>query len=165
MMHGREKSDSAVVAMKPTNKAERSAAEPVERRAGTKGNAGQQSTRRAQDRESVSQALARIRQAARSRKKERFTALFHHLNIDHAADGVLRAQARRCTRCGRADMGDLRSRTLSRKSRTCTRGFNKERIGRCRRAGRTYRRRMASSARSRWRPSKTRSSREQRSQC
>ncbi|MCW2239471.1 group II intron reverse transcriptase/maturase [Azospirillum canadense] len=82
MMHGREKSDPAIVAMKPTNKAGRPAAEPGERRAGTKGNAGQQSTRRAQNRESVSQALDRVRQAARHRKKERFTALFHHLNPD-----------------------------------------------------------------------------------
>jgi RNA-directed DNA polymerase len=41
----------------------------------------QQSTRRAQDRESVSQALSRIRQAARERKKEKFTALFHHLSM------------------------------------------------------------------------------------
>ena len=82
MMHGREKSDSAIIATKPTNKAGRPAAEPVERRAGTKGNADQQSTRRAQDRESVSQALERVRQAARQRKKERFTALFHHLSVD-----------------------------------------------------------------------------------
>jgi hypothetical protein len=42
MMHGREKSDSAIVARKPTNKAVPTAAEPVERRAGAKGNAGQQ---------------------------------------------------------------------------------------------------------------------------
>jgi group II intron reverse transcriptase/maturase len=81
-MHGREKSDSAIIATKPTNKAGRPAAEPVERRAGTKGNADQQSTRRAQNRESVSQALERVRQAARKRKKERFTALFHHLSVD-----------------------------------------------------------------------------------
>src|SRR3954467_11887023 len=79
-MHGSEESDSVVVAMKPTNKAERSAAEPVEPRTGTKGNAGQQSTCRAQDRESVSQALERVRQAARQRKKERFTALLHHVD-------------------------------------------------------------------------------------
>src|SRR5260370_16644872 len=78
-MHEPEKSDSVVVAEKPTNKAERSAAEPVEPRAETKGNAGQQSTRRAQDRASVSQALDRVRQAARQRKKERFTALLHHI--------------------------------------------------------------------------------------
>ena len=80
MMHGREKSDPAIVARKPTNAAGRPAAEPVERRAGAEGNAGQQSTRRAQDRVSVSQALGRVRQAARHRKKERFTALFHHLS-------------------------------------------------------------------------------------
>jgi hypothetical protein len=54
MMHEGEKSDSAIVAEKPTNKAGQSAAEPVEPRAGTKGKANQQSTRRAQDRESVS---------------------------------------------------------------------------------------------------------------
>jgi RNA-directed DNA polymerase len=80
MTHGREKSDLAIVAMKPTNKAGRLAAEPVERRAGAKGNADQQSTRRAQDRESVSQALGRVRQTARQRTKERFTALFHHIS-------------------------------------------------------------------------------------
>ena len=62
MMNGPEKSDPAIVAVKPTNKAERSAAELVERRAGTKGNADQQSTRRTQSRVSVSQALERIRQ-------------------------------------------------------------------------------------------------------
>src|SRR5215468_3627754 len=80
MMHERGKSDSAIVAVKPANKAERSAAELVEQRAGTKGNADQQSTRRAQDRESVSQALARVRLAARRGKKEKFTSLLHHIN-------------------------------------------------------------------------------------
>src|ERR1700740_265096 len=63
MMHGREKSDLAIVAGKPANKAEQSAAESVERRAGTKGNANQPSTCRTQSRISVSQALERIRQA------------------------------------------------------------------------------------------------------
>ena len=62
MMHGLEKSDPVIVAGKPTNKAERSAAELVERRAGTKGNADQQSTHRTQSRASVSQELERIRQ-------------------------------------------------------------------------------------------------------
>src|SRR5208282_2812176 len=78
MMHGHEKSDPEIVAMKPANNAAPAAAEPVERRAGTKGNAGQQSTLRAQDRAGVSQALERIRQAARHNKKERFTALLPH---------------------------------------------------------------------------------------
>ncbi|MBU6298153.1 MAG: group II intron reverse transcriptase/maturase [Alphaproteobacteria bacterium] len=82
MMHGGGKSDSAIVAVKPTNKAGRPAAESVEPRAEAKGNADQQSMRRAQDRESVSQALERIRQAARQRKKERFTTLLHHISTE-----------------------------------------------------------------------------------
>jgi RNA-directed DNA polymerase len=92
MMHGHEKSDLVIVAGKPANKAEApraeqsagevDAAEAVERRAGTKGNAGQQSTCRAQHRISVEQALERIRKVARERKKERFTTLFHHISTD-----------------------------------------------------------------------------------
>jgi RNA-directed DNA polymerase len=82
MMHERGKSDPEVVAEKPTNKAEQSAAESVEPRAGTEGNADQQSTRRAQDWGSVSQALGRIRLVARERRKEQFTALFHHITVE-----------------------------------------------------------------------------------
>ena len=92
MMHGPEKSDPAIVAVKPANKvahpaaeqsaAEPATAEPAEPRVGTKGNADQQSTCRAQSRVSVSQALERIRKVARERKKERFTALFHHISIE-----------------------------------------------------------------------------------
>ena len=72
MMHGHEKSDLAIVAMKPANKgnepaveasAAANATEPVERRAGTKGNASQQSTHWTQSQARVSQALERIRQA------------------------------------------------------------------------------------------------------
>src|SRR6516165_4912482 len=82
MMNGGGKSDSAIVAGKPTNKAGQPAAESVEPSAEAEGNASQQSTRRAQDRESVSQALERIRQVARQRKKERFTSLFHHISVE-----------------------------------------------------------------------------------
>ena len=89
MMHGHEKSDPAIVAVKPANKAELSAAEPVEPRAGTEGNADQQSTRRTQSRESVSQALERIRKVARERKKERFTALLHHISIDRLDEAFI----------------------------------------------------------------------------
>ena len=63
-MHDLEKSDSAIVAAKPPNKAGPSAAEAVEPRAGAKGNADQQSTHRTQSRERVTQALSRVRQAA-----------------------------------------------------------------------------------------------------
>src|SRR6202171_4266621 len=81
-MHDLEKSDSAVVAGKSPNKAGSPAAEATEPRAGTKGNVDQQSTHRTQTRERVTQALNRVRQAARQRKKERFTALLHHVNVD-----------------------------------------------------------------------------------
>src|SRR3979411_1703395 len=90
MMHEREKSDPAVVAVKPTNKAERSAAEPVERRAGANGNADQHNTCRAQYRVSVSQALERIRQVRR-----------HSLEV-----GAVCGKAARTVLCGgRSAMG------------------------------------------------------------
>src|SRR5580700_1389537 len=82
MMHEHGKSAPAVVAVKPTNKAGRPATEPVEPRAGTKGNAGQQNARRAQERESASNALDRIRRVAGERKKEKFTSLFHHISVE-----------------------------------------------------------------------------------
>src|SRR5271166_6814311 len=58
MMYGHEKSDLAIVAVKPANKAERSAAELVEPRAGTEGNARQLSTRRTPSRVSVGSSTA-----------------------------------------------------------------------------------------------------------
>src|SRR6202020_2730366 len=81
-MNGPEKSDPRIVATKPTNKAGRPGAELVEPRLGTKGNAGRQSTHRSQNRARVTQALNRVRHAARQRKKEQFTALLHHVNVD-----------------------------------------------------------------------------------
>ena len=80
MTHERGKSDPVIVAAKPTNKAGRPAAEPVERRAGAEGNADQQSTLRTQSRQRVTQALGRVRHAARQGKKARFTALLHQVN-------------------------------------------------------------------------------------
>src|ERR1700719_4786471 len=82
MMHGRGKSDPTIVVTKPTNKAGRRVEEPMEQRAGAEGTAGGQSTLRAQNRERVTQALDRVRQAARQRKKERFTTLLHHISVD-----------------------------------------------------------------------------------
>jgi RNA-directed DNA polymerase len=83
-MNGREKSHSAIVAVKPTNKAERSVAEPVEPRAGIEGNAEQDGTPRTPSREEegASHGLDRVRKAAKERKKERFTALLHHITVD-----------------------------------------------------------------------------------
>jgi hypothetical protein len=109
MMYGRGKSDSAIVAAKLVNKAGRLAAESVERRAGAKGKAAQRSTRRAQDRESVSQALDRIRKVAKERKKEKHCAL-PPSQCRSARAGVFRTQGQRRARCGWADMDGLRGR-------------------------------------------------------
>jgi RNA-directed DNA polymerase len=86
VMHGREKSDSAIVAMKPANKVGQPAAERVERRVEAEGNTGEPRTRRTPSRESVPHGLDRVRQAAKARKKERFTALLHHVNVDLLRD-------------------------------------------------------------------------------
>ncbi len=86
MMNGCGTSDPVIVAGKPANKAEPSAAEAVERRAGTEGNASQQSTGRMPSREAVDQALERIRRTAREREKERFTSLLHHVSIEHLGE-------------------------------------------------------------------------------
>jgi hypothetical protein len=93
-MYDPEKSDSAIVAVKPPNKAGLPAAEAVEPRAQANGNADQQSTHRTQSRKRVTQALSRVRQAARQRKKERFTALLRHVNADTLRTAFLRSSAR-----------------------------------------------------------------------
>src|ERR1051325_11723010 len=95
MMHGREKSDPAIVAVKPPNGAGLLGGEGGEGGAGAEGNAGQDRTHRAQDREGVSQGLERVRHVARTRKKERFTTLLHHVTPDllRTAFFALRRQA------------------------------------------------------------------------
>ena len=82
MMHGAKKSHSSIVPAKPANKAEQSAAESVEGDDGTKRNAELQSTVRTQSREAVSQAQDRIREAVNRNKKEKLTALLHHVGVD-----------------------------------------------------------------------------------
>lgn len=85
-MHGVEKSDLPVVAASPVNKAATAVAEPGERRGGIEENAEPQSTGRTQSRAAVSQARDRIRGAVARNRKEKLTALLHHIGID-----VLRA--------------------------------------------------------------------------
>lgn len=82
MMHEREKSDPTIVAMKQAKPAAPAAGESVERREGTEGKVGQDGTHRTPSRASVSPGLARLRQAARERRKEKFTALLHHVDVD-----------------------------------------------------------------------------------
>jgi len=81
-MHGQEKSRPVIVATKPPNKAGPPGAEGMERRARAEGNAAATDTRRALNRESVPHGLDRVGQTARLRKKERFTALLHHIDVE-----------------------------------------------------------------------------------
>lgn len=81
-MNGQEKSDSSIVAVKSANNPVRAGAESMERRGEAEGNTGGLRTHRTQCRARVSQRLDRVRKAARHKKKERFTALLHHLDID-----------------------------------------------------------------------------------
>ena len=64
MMHEPEKSDSSIVAVKPTNKLGQPRAEPGEPREGTEGNVGKPDMCRTLCRESMFQGLDRVRQAA-----------------------------------------------------------------------------------------------------
>src|SRR5664280_2731336 len=82
MMHGHGNSDSVIVATNPANKADGAVAESAERRTGTKGKAIASTTRRVQDRESVSPGLDRLRQRANGNRNETFTSLLHHISAD-----------------------------------------------------------------------------------
>lgn len=82
MTYDHEKSDSVIVVKKPTNNADGSVAEPVERRTEAKGKAIASTTRRIQSRESVSPGLDRLRQRAREHRNEKFTALLHHIDVE-----------------------------------------------------------------------------------
>jgi RNA-directed DNA polymerase len=89
MMHGPEKSDSLIVPRKPANKAAPAVAELVEGRSETEGNAMMQSMVRTQSREAVSQAQSRIREAVNRNRKEKLTALLHHIDVDILRAGFL----------------------------------------------------------------------------
>ena len=108
MMHGGEKSDPAIVATKPPNDTGSPVKEGVEPRAGTEGNATEDRTRRALDRESVSQGLDRVRQAARQDRTERFTALLHHIDLDLLRTAFFALKRGAAPRRGRGDVAGLR---------------------------------------------------------
>src|SRR5271169_5673514 len=144
MMNGQEKSDSGIVAVKSTNKAGQPGAELAEPRPETKGNVGQQSTHRAQDRARVSQALDRVRKAARLRKKERFTALLHHVNVDTLRTAFYALRRKAAPGVDGMTWRDYEA-DLEPRLRDLHERVHRERIDRNRLAGRTYRRRTGSS--------------------
>ena len=95
MTHGRGKSDGPVVPTKVLNKAAVAAAEALEGRGPTKGNASQQNASRTQSRtHDAPSALARVREAARKDRKQRFTAIFHHLTIDRLREAFFALERR-----------------------------------------------------------------------
>jgi RNA-directed DNA polymerase len=93
--HALEESDRTILSMNQTNKEERSSAEPGEKRVRAKENIVQPNTNPTQSGERVSQGLSGVREAAKKRRQERFTALLHHVNVDLLRDGyyALKRQA------------------------------------------------------------------------
>ncbi len=93
--HVSEESDRAIVPVNQPNKEEQSSAEVGEGRARAKENIAQSHTSPTQSGERVSQGLRGVRQAARERRQERFTALLHHLSVDLLRDSfyALKRQA------------------------------------------------------------------------
>ena len=93
--HVLEKSDCAVVPVNQPNKEAQALAEVGEGRAQTKENIVQSHKLPTQSGKGLSRGLHGVRQAARKRKQERFTALLHHLSIGLLRDSfyALKRQA------------------------------------------------------------------------
>src|SRR4030042_281435 len=79
MMSGDGKSDNSIVPRKSSNKVRQGNAERMEGRELAKGKTLEQNRLRTQGRVGVSSALERIREAAQKDRKQRFTALLHHV--------------------------------------------------------------------------------------
>src|SRR6201997_2581493 len=93
--HALEESDRTILSMNQTNKEERSSAEPGEKRVRAKENIVQPNTNPTQSGDRVSQGLSGVREAAKKRRRERFTALLHHVSVDLLRDSyyALKRQA------------------------------------------------------------------------
>ena len=88
-MNDSGKSDRSIVPAKSPNKVGQPIAEATEGRERTKGNADQQNAPRTQGRTSASNALDRVREAARRSKDAKFTALLHHVTIERLRNAFL----------------------------------------------------------------------------
>ncbi len=91
-MNVQEKSDCAVVPVNQSNKEAQASAEAGEGRAQTMENIVQSHMRLTQSRKRMSQGLDGVRQAAKERKRERFTALLHHLSVGLLRDSFYALQ-------------------------------------------------------------------------
>lgn len=82
LMHGSGESYNGVVPTRQPNKSEPSPAEVVEGRPLAKENTQESNSCRTLSRESGSSGLQRVREAARTDGKLKFTALLHHVTVD-----------------------------------------------------------------------------------
>src|SRR3954471_22414101 len=90
MTNGHGKSDRSVVPVKLSNEVGQLAEEMVEGRELAEGNSTEGNAFRTQSRGDARSALERVRRAARKDRKQRFTALFHHVyNLDRLRDAYL----------------------------------------------------------------------------
>src|SRR5215470_13653585 len=94
-MYALEESDRTVVPVNQPNKEDLSSAEVGEGGVRAKENIAQSNTSPTQSGERVSQGLRGVREVAKARKQERFTALLHHLSVDLLRDSyyALKRQA------------------------------------------------------------------------
>src|ERR1700674_813145 len=92
--HVSEESNCARVPVNLSNKEGHTSAEIGEGRARAKENIAPSHTRPTQSGERVSQGLSGVRQVARERREERFTALLHHLSVDLLRDSFYALQRR-----------------------------------------------------------------------
>ncbi len=138
-MNVEEKSDCAVVPVNQSNNGgQQTSAEAGEGRAQTEENIAQSHMRPTQSGKRMSLGLGGVRQAARKRKQEQFTALLHHGNV-----GVLRDSfyaLRRQASPGIDGVTWQEYETL-----ICTVGYTVERIGHNPHDGSIYRRPMGGS--------------------
>jgi group II intron reverse transcriptase/maturase len=87
MMDGRGKSDRSVVPEKSSNNVEQSTAETMKGRDLAEGNSPTSNAFRTQSRGDARSALERVRRAARKDRRQKFTALLHHVyNLDRLRD-------------------------------------------------------------------------------
>src|SRR6266851_3791239 len=91
-MHALKKSDCAVVPVNQPNKEGQPSAEVGEGRAETKENIVPSHMHPTQSGKRMSQGLDGVRNAAKERKQERFTALLHHLSVELLRDSFYALQ-------------------------------------------------------------------------
>ena len=93
-MHAAEESDSSVVPMNQPNNSGKPWAEAGKGRLEIKENITQPNTRPTQSGVSVSQGLSGVRERAKERRQEKFTALLHHLTIGLLRESYFALQRR-----------------------------------------------------------------------